>query len=162
MATKTKTAKPKAKAKPKSKPKPKPNPKASPSSDANLGWIPTVGQTTTVENVAPENVVEQAFVLPRAKRADFGVREAAGMLRLLADPTRIAIVSLLLESPGTTVGDIVKNCTVSQPATSHHLSLLRHSGLAYTDRDGKCNRYSLTERGQIAAGLLVRLMEQGA
>ncbi len=108
----------------------------------------------------PENVAEQAFVLPRSKRSDFSVRDAAILLRLLADETRITIVMLLAKSPGTIVGDIVKNCAVSQPATSHHLALLRHSGIVYSDRDGKHNEYSLTEKGKIAAGLLATLMEQ--
>lgn len=164
MATKTKAAKPKAKAKAKSKPKAKaspgfPNPEATYIPE-KIGQEPALPNGATGESDAIlAGRIEKAIALPRSKRSDFSVRDAAGLLRLLADETRITVVMLLARSPKIIVGDIVKNCAVSQPATSHHLSLLRHSGVVYCDRDGKHNRYSLTERGQIAAALLANLVE---
>jgi len=35
----------------------------------------------------------------------------------------------------------------SQPATSHHLALLRHGGIIAPRRQGKNNSYALTDAG---------------
>lgn len=45
------------------------------------------------------------------------------------------------------VGEICGNVGKSQPAISHHLALLRHSGLVVGRRSGKNNFYSLTPAG---------------
>lgn len=69
------------------------------------------------------------------------VRLAAD-LDILADPTRIRVVRLLAVAP-THVGGLCESIGISQPAMSHHLSLLRAAHVVDTLRDGKRIVYSL-------------------
>ncbi len=59
--------------------------------------------------------------------------EAVGQARLLkalADPTRLRILSLLSRHEGEVcVFDIVESFTLGQPTISHHLRILRDAGL---------------------------------
>jgi DNA-binding transcriptional ArsR family regulator len=80
--------------------------------------------------------------LDRAK-----VRAAANFLQLAADPTRIVIL-LQLADGERYVGDLCSHTGQSQPATSHHLALMRHGRLIVPRREGKQNFYSLTDEGR--------------
>jgi len=85
------------------------------------------------------------------------LRHAATLLKQVSDPTRIQIVLMLAEEE-TNVGDISARVNQSQPATSHHLALLRHGGLIAARREGKNNFYSLTELGEELAELVRHLV----
>ena len=66
--------------------------------------------------------------------------------KMLGDATRAGIVATLAKGPKS-VGELCKELKVSQPMTSHHLALLRMSGLVIRERKGKERIYSLnTER----------------
>lgn len=84
-------------------------------------------------------------------------RRKAELLKQASDPTRLSILTLL--SGGEMhVGALCVELDQSQPAVSHHLSLLRHGRLIEPRRDGKFNRYALTEAGASlvkAAGVVV-------
>lgn len=58
-------------------------------------------------------------------------RELALVYRALADPTRVQIVSMLLGAgeSGLCVCDIVPNFPLGQPTISHHLKVLKDTGL---------------------------------
>src|SRR4051812_39987186 len=73
-------------------------------------------------------------------------RRAAMLLKQAADPTRLQVLLMLGEGERH-VGAISGELTMSQPAVSHHLALLRHGGLIAPDRRGKNNFYRLTESG---------------
>lgn len=63
--------------------------------------------------------------------------ELARRLRVLADPTRLAIVDYLLRQPRP-VGDVAKAFGLAQPTVSNHLKVLREAGLVVAERqDGR-------------------------
>jgi DNA-binding transcriptional ArsR family regulator len=72
------------------------------------------------------------------------IEKAAGMFKVLSDPTRLKIVKLLAESGGPLcVNAITHRLGVSQSAVSQHLRVLRQTGLATGDRYGSNVHYSL-------------------
>jgi DNA-binding transcriptional ArsR family regulator len=75
------------------------------------------------------------------------IQRAAGLLKHVSDPTRLQVISLLSERERH-VGGLCEELTQSQPAVSHHLTLLRLGGLIDRRRQGKNNFYSLTDTGE--------------
>jgi ArsR family transcriptional regulator len=63
-------------------------------------------------------------------------------LKVLADPTRLAVMGLLLQG-ARHVGEMNKLLGVDQSLLSHHLQALRRAGLVEGIRDGKAVRYQL-------------------
>jgi DNA-binding transcriptional ArsR family regulator len=86
--------------------------------------------TGTTLDVMPE-VSEQA------------VRELAQVFKLLSDETRLRILFYLAQNSELHVTDLCNRLGQSQPAVSHHLALLRVSGLIESRREGKHNFYSV-------------------
>ena len=70
-------------------------------------------------------------------------RQCASVLKALGDETRLRILESLLIGEKC-VGDLVQELQCSQPHASHHLRILRDSGLVEGHRDGKqvCYRVS--------------------
>ncbi len=64
--------------------------------------------------------------------------------KALADETRQQIMHLCC-CRWLSVGEIVDALQVSQPTVSHHLSLLRHTGLVNVRREGKQIFYTLNQ-----------------
>jgi len=75
----------------------------------------------------------------------------AELLRLLGDRTRLAILQRL-SGGETNVGRLCELLQLPQPTVSHHLSLLRNSGLIDNRRAGKQVFYRLN--GRISKALL--------
>ncbi|MBZ0251728.1 MAG: metalloregulator ArsR/SmtB family transcription factor [Candidatus Methylomirabilis sp.] len=73
------------------------------------------------------------------------IKEFTRVLRLMSNPTRLRIL-LVLGRKECSVGELCGLLGVSQPAASHHLGLLRMSGLVRDRRQGKQVFYSL-DRG---------------
>jgi ArsR family transcriptional regulator len=71
------------------------------------------------------------------------IRDLVQMSRLLADETRLRILFYLLQEQELHVTDLCDRLGQSQPAVSHHLALLRVSGLIESRREGKHNFYSV-------------------
>ncbi|MGB3331159.1 MAG: metalloregulator ArsR/SmtB family transcription factor [Thermomicrobiales bacterium] len=69
----------------------------------------------------------------------------AKLFRGLADPSRLAILAALIDSP-LTVGDLVAATGLSQPNASNHLSCLLDCGLVSREQRGKFAVYSLADR----------------
>ncbi len=67
------------------------------------------------------------------------------VFRAIADPTRREILGLLRERRQT-VGEISRNFSMSRPAISKHLRLLRSAGLVVSHRQGTTSRCSLNAR----------------
>lgn len=61
---------------------------------------------------------------------------AAAVFRAVADPTRRAMLDLLLDGERT-VGEIAERFAVSRPAVSKHLRVLRGARLVRVTRDGR-------------------------
>src|SRR4051794_27487464 len=84
------------------------------------------------------------------------IRRAADLFRLVGDPGRLATVLLLVESEQG-VGAIAEHAGLSPMSASHHLAMLRASGVVESQRDGRRVFYALTDEGRRladAAGML--------
>jgi ArsR family transcriptional regulator len=86
---------------------------------------------------------------------DDAVRELVQVARLLGDETRMRILFYLVKNQELHVTDLCDRLGQSQPAVSHHLALLRVSGLIEPRREGKHNFYSV--RSEAFGDLLVTL-----
>src|SRR5204863_2101736 len=74
--------------------------------------------------------------------------------KLLADRSRLKILLALAHNQEMHVSALCDLLRQSQPAVSHHLTLLRMSGLVGYRRDGKHNYY------RVESGLVSDLIEQ--
>jgi len=83
------------------------------------------------------------------------------LLRLIADPTRLRILSMLSENE-MNVGAICGVLGQNQPAISHHLALLRVGGLVEARREGKNNFYIPTELGEYLSSMIRDIPERYA
>jgi ArsR family transcriptional regulator len=68
--------------------------------------------------------------------------QCAEKLKVLADPTRLSVMEILLDGPRQ-VGEINARLGLDQSLLSHHLKVLRDAGLVQTTRCGKGVRYEL-------------------
>ena len=66
----------------------------------------------------------------------------AGKLKVLSDPTRLAVLEALMSSQKT-VRDLMEALGVEQSLLSHHLAILRETGLVKAAREGKTMVYQL-------------------
>jgi DNA-binding transcriptional ArsR family regulator len=64
----------------------------------------------------------------------------------LGDPTRLAIFQQIATKPHS-VGEIADGMTVSRPAVSQHLSVLKKAGLVADERDGTRRIYRVKPEG---------------
>lgn len=80
----------------------------------------------------------------------------AKLFRGFGDPSRLSILSALLNQP-LTVGEIVEATGLSQPNISNHLSCLRDCGLVVSDQKGKFVQYGLSDD---RVALLISLAEE--
>ena len=69
----------------------------------------------------------------------------ARFFRVLSDPTRLAIVELLLDQPRT-VSELVETLDCPQSRVSNHLACLRWCEFVDTERDGRQVTYRIQER----------------
>lgn len=68
-----------------------------------------------------------------------------GVLKALADPTRLDVLRLIAAQSGPIcVCHIVERFDVSQPTISHHLRILRQAGLVEVTRSGGWAYYRLS------------------
>nr|WP_319400627.1 metalloregulator ArsR/SmtB family transcription factor [uncultured Carboxylicivirga sp.] len=71
------------------------------------------------------------------------LEKAAGMLKAIAHPMRIAILSHLEDGKMLTVTEIHKLLNIEQSTTSHHLGILKDKGVLCSKREGKNTYYYL-------------------
>ena len=71
------------------------------------------------------------------------LEKAANMLKAIAHPMRIAILSFLEEGKKLTVTEIHELLNIEQSTTSHHLGILKDKGVLCSKRDGKNTYYFL-------------------
>src|SRR5262245_44636344 len=70
------------------------------------------------------------------------VQRAAILLKQVSDATRLRVVLMLSEGEKN-VAALCEELSQTQPAVSHHLSLLRHGGIVNVRRQGKKSFYAL-------------------
>jgi DNA-binding transcriptional ArsR family regulator len=71
------------------------------------------------------------------------LESVSNMLKAIAHPMRIAILSLLETEPKLSVSEIHQKLGLEQASTSHHLGILKDKGVLVSKRDGKNTYYSL-------------------
>ncbi|CAM4226096.1 ArsR family transcriptional regulator [Bacillus manliponensis] len=87
-------------------------------------------------------------------------RTCIPFFQLLCDPHRQDIILLLSEKNPLTVSDITAQSSLSRPAISHHLKLLRDQGLVTVEKRGTERYYSLSlENAVQSLKKLLSLME---
>lgn len=83
----------------------------------------------------------EACCVPLAERAltDDQAAELAAAFKLLADPVRLRLLSLVATAPGGEVCacDLTAPIGRSQPTVSHHLSALTDAGLLEREKRGR-------------------------
>jgi len=80
---------------------------------------------------------------PTLKVSESTVKDLAEVFKMLSDRNRLKIILALAEHGTLHVGALTKLVRQTQPAVSHHLTLMRIVGLVNYDRDGKNNYYYL-------------------
>lgn len=85
----------------------------------------------------------------------------AGLLKALADPVRLRLMSLIAAADEACVCDLTAPFDVSQPTISHHLRVLREAGLVDAERRAtwvyyKARREALDALGGLFTGTLTR------
>ena len=88
------------------------------------------------------------------KVSDPTIQRLTDVFKLLADKNRLRIVLALAQDGELHVSALCDLLGQSQPAVSHHLTLMRMIGLVAFRRDGKHNHYRL------ASGFVRDLLEQ--
>ncbi len=73
------------------------------------------------------------------------LESVANMLKAIAHPMRIAILSLLEVEGKMTVSEIHQKLGIEQSSTSHHLGILKDRGVLVSKRDGKNTYYALKD-----------------
>ena len=82
----------------------------------------------------------------------------AKTLRLVADPTRLQLLSMINGSPGeeVTVGELTQYLGLRQPTISHHLRLMHEDGLLDREQRGRQVWYSIAKDRRDAVADLLR------
>jgi len=94
-------------------------------------------------SVKRTGVTARSGAAPTLTTADKSIRELVQVARLLSDETRLRILFLLAQNGELHVTDLCERLGQSQPAVSHHLALMRVSGLIEARREAKHNFYSV-------------------
>lgn len=71
------------------------------------------------------------------------LEHAANMLKAIAHPIRIAILSCLEDGKMHSVTEIHEHLKIEQAAASHHLGILKDKGILLSKRDGRNTFYYL-------------------
>ena len=82
----------------------------------------------------------------RLKKNVEGYKECRNAFTAIGDETRQLILLVLLESDlsGIRVGEIAQKAHLTRPSVSHHLQILKESGIVAMRREGTKNYYYLS------------------
>jgi ArsR family transcriptional regulator len=83
--------------------------------------------------------------------------QVAPLLKALADPVRLRLMSLVASRPGgeACVCDLNEAFDLSQPTISHHLKVLREAGLVDRDKRGVWVYYRVRTQALASLGALI-------
>lgn len=90
--------------------------------------------------------------------------QTAELLKAIADPVRLQLLTHIAGAPGTTVCacHLPAPLGISQPTLSHHLKRLTDAGLITRERRGRWAHYTLdSERLDQARAALAGLLDRG-
>ena len=80
----------------------------------------------------------------------------AGLLKALADPVRLRLMSLIAGSDEACVCELTAPFELSQPTISHHLRVLKEAGMVDAERRGTWVYYRARREALEAVGGLFR------
>lgn len=82
----------------------------------------------------------------------------AGLLRVVSDPTRLQLLSMLLAAPDAeaNVTDLTEPLDLTQPTVSHHLRLMVEAGVLRRERRGKQVWFSIVPERLAAIADILR------
>ncbi|MGC3968443.1 MAG: metalloregulator ArsR/SmtB family transcription factor [Pirellulales bacterium] len=98
----------------------------------------------------PVNAANPSYEVPDDTR-----QFVLSICKMLADPTRLRIAYYLTNEPELNVTQLCDRVAQSQPAVSHHLAMMRSSGIVDHRRAGRQIFYSL--RGETMRQTLAKL-----
>jgi ArsR family transcriptional regulator, arsenate/arsenite/antimonite-responsive transcriptional repressor len=107
-----------------------------------------------------QTIAGVAECCPPLSEAPLGARDAedvAAALRVLADPARLRLLSMIQAQPGgeACVCHLTEPLGLSQPTVSHHLKVLTQAGLLERDQRGRWAYYRVVPEPLVALrGLL--------
>ena len=94
------------------------------------------------ELIEPADAKLRAAVPPTSRKLE---KNLVRIFKLLADETRLRVLMHLAREGELNVSALCQRLGQSQPAVSHHLALMRRSGLITLRRTGKNNFYSFRQ-----------------
>lgn len=109
----------------------------------------------------PEQDLPAAPCCPPLQRAPLSAADAASLariLRALADPARLQLVSMVAahEDGEACVCELTEPLGLTQPTVSHHLRVLVEAGILSRDKRGKWAYYALVPGALDAVSALLR------
>ncbi|PZU42333.1 MAG: transcriptional regulator [Arsenicicoccus sp.] len=113
---------------------------------------------SSLSDCAPSTAEGLACCVPLA-REPISVEQAAGvvaMLRAMAEPARLRLLSIVLSHEGgeACVCDLLPHFDLSQPTISHHLKVLHEAGLLNREKRGTWVYYIARPEAMAALGAL--------
>lgn len=124
--------------------------------DARPGTDPAQGLDAALQVDESVEELESSMQASTEAGREKEIREFANVFALLSDETRLRILTYLMQNGELNVTELCNRLGQTQPAVSHHLALLRVSGLVEPRRAGKNNYYSV--RTDHFSDLLARLL----
>ena len=98
--------------------------------------------------------LEKAEALRSAAISEPESRRLSELAKAVSDPTRLALALAIRDGGELCVCDLSWIVGRSEKLVSHHLGLMRRSGMAASRREGKMVLYELTEHGRALLGAL--------
>jgi ArsR family transcriptional regulator, arsenate/arsenite/antimonite-responsive transcriptional repressor len=110
--------------------------------DIDLCQYVGVAVTMTARPIRESCFCSPVFLAPLTQRK---AEELAAALRVLADPARLRILSLIANHPRGEVcqAEFTRPLNLSQPTVSHHLKVLHDAGLLHREQRGSWAYYSI-------------------
>ena len=112
--------------------------------------VDTLTDTSTAVNMTAVRLIQtiEPACCPQVLAAPLDEAQAAQLanaLRVLADPARLRLLSLIGANPSgeACVCDLTEPLGLSQPTVSHHLKVLRDAGLLEREQRGRWAYYRL-------------------
>jgi DNA-binding transcriptional ArsR family regulator len=88
------------------------------------------------------------------------VDASAEVFSMLSDPTRLSFLTVLADGP-TNVTVLCEALNLKQPSASHHMGLLRATGLVAGERAGKSITYTINAEALADAAAFLSDLAQG-
>ncbi len=107
--------------------------------------------------ISPADIVACCPPLSAAPLSQAQAERIAPLLKALADPVRLRLMSLVVSHPGgeACVCDLTGAFDLSQPTISHHLKVLHDAGLLDRDRRGVWVYYRVHSQALVSLGALI-------